>query len=392
MKATGMLLALTAASALLTGPAQAVISLPSRPTATATPTPTTALTAAAAGASWGIAPGPTAGARAGIDHRIGPGATVTDSVRVTNLGTGPLTLRLAALDALTTRAGAFDVIDDGEANTGAGAWIRLGRTALTLPPRTSADVGVVIGVPPDAEPGDHSAGIVAIATAAPDATGLSIQRRVGTRVHLQVTGTARTALAVTDLRTTYRDPLLPGAAGTLTVEYTVRNAGTVRVGAATWVDVRGVRGVVDERATAPAIRQVLPGAAVSVVERLDVLPAGPLDVTVTARPLSAPRLDPVTAGGLRLFGAPDATVAVQQWAWPWSLTVGLLVLAVGTVAGLRLRARRRSASPPSVGARAPSDPGAAPPGPQDVVIDLTTPAREHVPARPGVDSPPEDRP
>ncbi|MFG3494047.1 WxL protein peptidoglycan domain-containing protein [Streptomyces sp. NPDC047928] len=163
-----------------------------------------------------------------------PGATLTDRVVITNKTSAPLTFRLYAADAYNTaRDGGFAVRTADEPQHGVGAWARPDRTRVTVPPHGRVTVPYTLTVPDDAEPGDHAGALVALDERVAPAPGggpvaMGVQRAVGARVHLRVTGPAAPALAVDDLTLTHDRPLVPGTGeSTARVSYTLHNQGNV---------------------------------------------------------------------------------------------------------------------------------------------------------------------
>jgi hypothetical protein len=92
---------------------------------------------------------------------LNPGERIEDQVRVTNVGTAAGTVKLYAVDATTGRTSGT-VYKNGRApRRGAGRWIDLSPSRLTLDPGQSRIVSFSVAAPPGASPGDHVAGIVA---------------------------------------------------------------------------------------------------------------------------------------------------------------------------------------------------------------------------------------
>jgi hypothetical protein len=90
-----------------------------------------------------------------------PGATVTEKVRVSNVGSATGTLKLYAVDATTGQTSGTVYESSATAKHDAGKWISLGTRRLTLRPRESRVVTFTLRVPTGARTGDHVGGIVA---------------------------------------------------------------------------------------------------------------------------------------------------------------------------------------------------------------------------------------
>jgi hypothetical protein len=352
----------TAALALLTAlllPAAAPV--PGTPatgvTATAGAVPVTAPVAVdpagpdagAARTTWSLEPAATGAApegRVSVRHAVDPGAEVADALTLTNFSDHPATFEVYAGDGVVTADGQFDLPPTGTEPEAAGAWIALGDAAGTIAaPGTVQRVEVpagartalpfVVRVPADATPGDHPAGIVA-ALATDPGTGVAMDSRVGTRLHLRVTGELAPALAVQDVRTTYTPSWNPFAPGTLRLDYTVANTGNVRLGASAAASASGPFGVTGTSAAGPALREVLPGQSAAGSVEVDAWPLVRLAgaVAVTPSVVGEDEVAATLAGTERGWSA---------WAVPW-VQVGLLVLAVGSALAIRQARSRREAA------------------------------------------------
>ncbi|CAM5435813.1 hypothetical protein SAVIM338S_02550 [Streptomyces avidinii] len=181
--------------------------------------------AAADNGQWSVLPAAnTLGQRPYFYLSAAPGATVADSVTVTNRTDRPRTFRLYAADAYNTaRDGGFALRGPEEPRTATGAWAKLAQDRITVPAGGSLGVGFTLTVPDRAEPGDHPGAIVALEDR-PGVTagqGIGVRQAVAARVYLRVTGPTAPALAVEGLRVT------GGAAGGAEISYTLHNLGNV---------------------------------------------------------------------------------------------------------------------------------------------------------------------
>ncbi|MBT0774033.1 DUF916 domain-containing protein [Kineosporia sp. J2-2] len=311
--------------------------------ATTTLTPAPLVTAPATedpdnAVTWGVGPAPEDGqpTRAAFVHELTPGKSISDTVRVTNFSTGPLTFQMYAQDAINTSDGGFDLLSRDEASRDIGLWVRIPQRTVTVPARSRAEVPFRIEVPADAGPGDHSGGIVAaLLEQATDGTGRNVivERRVGTRIYGRVPGAVQAALTAGAPLTRYSESLNPFRAGAAKVTYTVHNSGNVRLAAQPSVSVKDLTGRVTRTATGAGVREVLPGQSVTmIVEVPHVWPLGRLTVeaAVTAAPVEgAPDDEPAPRGD---------SASGQVWAWPWAALA--VVLLIVLLLALRRRARR----------------------------------------------------
>jgi hypothetical protein len=309
----------------------AVLTVPAVPAPAAPPGP-----GGSPGAlTWSVAPAGPRGpdGRPALTYKLDPGATLTDHVAVTNYSKRPLTLRLGASDAFTTAGGGFDLEASGSRPVDVGSWVRTARASVVVPAGSRVVVPVVVTVPANATPGDHSGGIVASLAATgtgADGNQVTVDHRVGTRIHLRVTGALRPQLAVTDVVVTRSTSWNPLRLPVLTTEFTVRNTGNVRLGGQPYAEAHSLFGLGRRRAGAAALTEILPGGAVRtrIVTR-NVVPLFRVWTAVTVRPETAENLTP--------------SPAVQRsalWLVPWPQLL-VLALATAAAAGWILARRRR---------------------------------------------------
>ena len=178
---------------------------------------------------------------------LDPGQTITDKVAVANKTGRPLTFRLYAADAYNTaRDGGFAVRTVKERMRGVGAWAKLTKARVTVPPHRTVTVPFTLRVPRGAEPGDHPGAIVALDERVDPGSGslaLGVQRAVGARVYLRVSGPTLPALAVENVHLTHHQPLVPGLGdSTATISYTLHNTGNVTLDPKVRLRARGLFG------------------------------------------------------------------------------------------------------------------------------------------------------
>ncbi|MDQ0728148.1 hypothetical protein [Microbacterium sp. W4I20] len=299
---------------------------------------------APAGVTWALQPAGKGApdGRVSLRHRVDPGASIDESLVLTNFSAEPATFAVYASDGTVTGDGSFDLIPAGEEPRDGGAWVSLGAVEGSAPRddggfavKVAAGAAVVIpvsiAVPSDATPGDHPAGIVA--ELVPDAaTEVQIASRVGVRLHLRVSGDIVAGIRPEAVQASYEPSWNPFAPGTLTVRYDVTNTGNVRLGAAANVGVAGPFGLLAADRSAGELREILPGQA-SVAEV--TLPVWPLLVAQgTADVL------PSAVGDDEIESALDAaSVGFTVWTIPWS-QLALIAAAVLLFFAVR-RARTR---------------------------------------------------
>lgn len=347
------------AAAGVPAPASAVVR-----SGSASPAPVASSSAGGSGSSnatFGLGP-----ARGGkLDGRINygyvlpPGGVVHDQVAVVNVGASPLTLNIYAADALNTPTGSLALQPGFVKPADSAQWVRIATPGnkgyVVVPARTAKGPSVVylpftLVVPKGAVVGDHLAGLVASLvskgqTAGDRAAEVKLEQRVGVRLSVRVAGELRPSLVVEGVSASYRGSLDPVGTGTVTVTYTVRNTGNVRLGGRPSIDVHALVGPSATAAGLADIPLLLPGFSATVTSTVTgVRPWGYETAEVTVVPLAAVGdADPVPA---------PVSGSTRFWAMPWTLLALLVLLAI--IAGLLLRRRSRPAPPPSVASSGPA--------------------------------------
>ncbi|WP_327290496.1 WxL protein peptidoglycan domain-containing protein [Streptomyces sp. NBC_01198] len=276
--------------------------------------------------------------RSSFSYSVNPGGQVKDTMTVANRGKAPLTLAVYASDGYTTGNGQLDLLTRDKKSVGIGAWVRAGRADVVVKPGQSADVPFTVTVPANATPGDYVGGILT-SLKQPDAEqGITVDRRLGIRIAVRVSGALKPSLAVENLHTHYSGTLDPFAKGDATVTYTVHNTGNAVLSAEQAVSVSGPFGWLrTDAAEIEAPPALLPGESWKVkVPVHGVAPGFRLTATATLTPLLTDASGSTTA--LRKVSASTHTAAV-----PWTLTLLALILlaAAGCAFVLTRRARAR---------------------------------------------------
>ncbi len=272
----------------------------------------------AATVTWGVRPATIeryGENRPNFVHDVDPGDVLRDAMIVTNHGTDALTLAVYAADGFTTSAGTLDLVPAGQESIDLGAWVST-VPEVTVPAGERVRVPFTIRVPEDATPGDHSGGIVT-SLATERTQGLSVDRRLGSRMHVRVSGDLMPSLKVEDLRVEYDGTANPIGRGEATVAFRLVNDGNVRVSGTQEVRVAGPfgSGVRSRRVDVP---EMLPGTQLDFEVVLDrVLPMLRLGAEVTV----SPQVERTEAE------AEPIVAEAGAWAVPWSGLLGLAVLA-----------------------------------------------------------------
>ena len=295
-----------------------------------------------AATTWALEPSTAEGPddRVSLRHAIDPGAQTTDHVTLTNFSPHAAVFDVYPGDGILTADGQFDLPPADSTPADAGSWITVGDAApgaalqVEVGPESSVTLPVTVQVPVQATPGDHPAGIVAALSGS--AAGVSMESRVGVRLHLRVTGDLAPALTVQDVRTSYTPSWNPFSPGTLRVEYEVVNSGNVRLGATSDVEAAGVFGIGTSTADGPALREVLPGASAGGTAEVPAWPLLRATGTVTVDPtvVGEDQVDSTLSSG---------SAAVTAWMIPWPQLVLLFALVALVLAVRQLRQRREAA-------------------------------------------------
>jgi hypothetical protein len=318
-------------------------------------TPGIAPTALAPGAKPPVVPFGAGPANAkGVDGRsyflvlTAPKQGLNDHMAVVNLSLKPLTLNVYPVDALSNADGSVGFQPRTERPSDAGSWITIhtpnNRPAIVVKPRSTTILPFHIQIPAQATPGDHVAGLITSLTSKVKgpSSNTAFEQRVALRVFIRISGPLQPKLVIEQLRTTYHPTLNPFGHGSVTVSYTVRNAGNVILGGHQNVKISGLLNSRQPKALAD-VPLLLPGATYSTSMRIGRLwPTFSLTGSVRITPVAQPGMvDP----GLR-----DFTAKKDFWAIPWMLIllIVVLVLAVTGTWWWR-RHRRRRTQPPSPG-------------------------------------------
>lgn len=91
--------------------------------------------------------------------RTSPGRRVTQGLAVSNTGSEPVQMKLFAVDAVTGPYGGASFGLPEEPVRFTGKWIKLARTVVRVPGRSTVRIPFSIEVPPEARSGTHLAGI-----------------------------------------------------------------------------------------------------------------------------------------------------------------------------------------------------------------------------------------
>ncbi|CAL9472246.1 WxL protein peptidoglycan domain-containing protein [Streptomyces sp. enrichment culture] len=275
--------------------------------------------------------------RSSFSYGVNPGGEVEDAMVVANRGKADLTLAVYAADGYTTEKGQLDLLTRGEKSTGVGTWLKAGRDTVKVAPGKTAEIPFTVAVPDNATPGDYVGGILTSLRQSGDTEGIAVDRRLGIRVKLRVSGALKPTLAVEDLHVDYGGTANPFGRGDATVTYTLHNTGNALLSGTQNVTLTGPFGWLSTDAgKIAAPPELLPGEKWKVkVPVHDVTPAFRLTAEATVTPVitdaagSETSLKPVRA-------------TTTGWAVPWALLLLLALVAGAAVATYVLRRRNRA--------------------------------------------------
>ncbi|MFF7140863.1 MULTISPECIES: WxL protein peptidoglycan domain-containing protein [Streptomyces] len=289
--------------------------------------------------TWTVRTAPNAygTARSSFSHGINPGGQIKDAMIVANRGTSPLTLAVYAADGYTTDAGQLDLLTKDKKSRAVGAWVHAARDSIVVRPGKAVTVPFTISVPDNATPGDHVGGILTSLKQSDDAEGINVDRRLGIRIKLRVSGELQPKLAVEDLHVDYDGSFNPFAKGDATVTYTVHNTGNTVLSAQQKASLSGPFGWLRTEAGAIAAPpELLPGERWKVTVPVHgVAPAVVLSATTTLTPLLTD-----ASGSTTSLKPVEATA--HGWAVPWTLLLFLVLLIAAAVGAFLLSRRNRA--------------------------------------------------
>ncbi|MDR2567212.1 MAG: DUF916 domain-containing protein [Bifidobacteriaceae bacterium] len=284
--------------------------------------------------TWGVAPstpdGPTD--RGVFEYEMNPGDGVMDYLAVANYSTKEIELDIYARDAVMTPNGGFDIQPKSETPTGAGAWFELSAKRVTIPARSRINLSFWFRVPPDAEPGDHAAGLVASLPAenkTAATTTIGLEQRVGMRFYVRVAGPLRPALSA-ELLDPHFDADILDVWGSVRTVLRVTNTGNVRLAGEAYLESADWLGWQTRRTTAVQVPELLPGQSLDYpMDTAAMVALGRLDLRGVVDP--APRED--------VGDSPPVEKKTSIMAFPW-VTVSIAVLLIALLTVLIIRRRR----------------------------------------------------
>jgi dihydroorotate dehydrogenase (fumarate) len=183
--------------------------------------------------------------RTRFSYSADPGQQVADHYLVRNTGTTAQSFTILSTDAFNDDDGEFALLETSAPPVDVGAWVTFengaNRLQFDLAPGESRVVPFTLTIPADATPGDHAGGIAA-SVQSPSGQ-VTLDRRLGTRMYLRVSGDIQAGLSIAGLTASYVGDWWNPFTGAVRVHYTVENTGNialasnVTVGASTWFGI-----------------------------------------------------------------------------------------------------------------------------------------------------------
>lgn len=252
-----------------------------------------------------------------LTYSVVPGQVINDAVVLYNYSNVPLNFRLYPSDAFNNAEGNFDVIPGSQKPKDVGIWVSVAQEQLDLPPKQEVRVPIVVHIPANASPGDHTGAIMAsspVLGTGPNGKFVNIDRRTGTRVYIRVAGPLHPNLSITRVGHTYHGSLNPFS-GHSSVTYRITNEGNVRMAGKQRVSSSALFGWGNKGTRYRDIPELLPGQSVTLKASFKGLPATFIDFATA-------KLDPNDVEGkvLPVVHRRAATVAI-----PWTIAALALI-------------------------------------------------------------------
>lgn len=311
--------------------------------------------------------------RSYFNFQLEPGHRILDQVAILNKSSAPESFLVYPEDATNVPGtGSYSYQSrDKVHNVGAGKWITVGNTSLTVPAGQAAVVTFQVAPPVDAPPGDHAGAIVVEELHPPTAStpkvGINLVLRFAVPLFLHVVGPLHPSVAIQNLVVTHSNPAFPYLSGGANVAVTfdmVNTGNDILNPQSATVSITGLlsgtvhtyttrqANVTQSRAN-PLPIQMLPGARLRLTEVWNGLPPfDPLTANVAVKAVDQTDGLPVTD-----------TASTKFWYFPWIPVLIVLIVIGALIARRRIRRRRADAGGASTdSADSPGDSPQTPPG------------------------------
>lgn len=279
--------------------------------------------------TWSIAPADNehGSGRPNFAYAIAPGDTLTDAIVIRNQSASELTLTIYAADGFTTTSGDLDLLPADQPSAGLGTWVSASVPEVRIPAGGSEHVTFTIAVPADAQPGDHSGGIITSHSSSSGA--VRVDQRFALRIHARVPGELAATGEITDLAGRSSVAWNPFDRAEVDLAYSLVNTGNTRAFYEYRAELSGPFGL-GRRTEVGTLPELTPGSRLTPQLAVDqVLPLFLLSGEITVTPQSVDGL------------VGDQVVApLRIWSIPWGV-LGLILVVVGVAAAVGVRRARR---------------------------------------------------
>lgn len=126
-------------------------------------------------------------------YKVQSSTSVTGSVMIKNPGSVPLTIQLAAVDAITAQTGGSAFTTADVTPTRAGTWLKFAESSVTLPAGMQRPVDFTVTMPKSLKPGQYLAGISAYI---PNVPPTAVAGQAGTKMGARITTQTRYVIGV----------------------------------------------------------------------------------------------------------------------------------------------------------------------------------------------------
>ncbi|GAA4372725.1 hypothetical protein [Agromyces bauzanensis] len=178
--------------------------------------------------------------RTRFSYSADPGQQIADQYLVQNAGTVVQSFTVLATDAFNDDAGEFGLLETAAEPVDVGTWVHFeggaNRLQFDLQPGESRVIPFTVDVPAQAGPGDHPGGIVA--SVVTPGQQVNLDRRLGTRLYLRVSGDIQAALTISSVDSQYVGDWWNPFDGAVRVLYTVQNTGNIALASNVTLGVR----------------------------------------------------------------------------------------------------------------------------------------------------------
>lgn len=199
--------------------------------------------------------------RTRFSYSADPGQQVADHYFVRNAGSVTQSFTVLATDAFNDEDGSFGLLETGAEAVDAGAWVHFengaNRLQFDLAPGESRLVPFTVDIPAQAGPGDHAGGILASVVTPGDQ--VNVDRRLGTRLYVRVSGDIQAALTISSVDSQYVGDWWNPFDGRVRVLYTIQNTGNIALASNVSLGVRTWFSAPASAKQGDGIPELLPG-------------------------------------------------------------------------------------------------------------------------------------